>query len=54
MAKNVAMQAAALKPLYTCRDEVSAEYIEHEKEILLAQLRKTTEEHANRRRSSRA
>lgn len=34
MAKNVAMQAAALKPLYTCRDEVDAEYIEKEKEIL--------------------
>ena len=28
MAKNVAMQAAALKPLYTNRDEVDAEYIE--------------------------
>ena len=27
MAKNVAMQVAALKPLYTSRDEVSAEYI---------------------------
>ena len=34
MAKNVAMQAAALKPLYTCRDEVDADYIEKEKEIL--------------------
>ena len=34
MAKNVAMQAAALKPLYTNRDEVDAEYIEKEKEIL--------------------
>lgn len=34
MAKNVAMQAAALKPLYTTRDEVDAEYIEKEKEIL--------------------
>ena len=32
--KNVAMQAAALKPLYTNRDEVDAEYIEKEKEIL--------------------
>lgn len=36
MAKNVAMQAAALKPLYTCRDEVDQEYIEKEKEILAA------------------
>ena len=34
MAKNVAMQAAALKPLYTNRNEVSQEYIDHEKEIL--------------------
>ena len=36
MAKNVAMQAAALKPLYTSRDEVDADYIEREKEILTA------------------
>ena len=34
MAKNVAMQAAALKPLYTNRDEVDPDYIEKEKEIL--------------------
>ena len=34
MAKNVAMQAAALKPLYTNRNEVSQDYIDHEKEIL--------------------
>ena len=34
MAKNLAMQAAALKPLYTNRDEVDADYIEKEKEIL--------------------
>ena len=38
MAKNVAMQAAALKPAYTNRDEVSADYIAHEKEILMAQI----------------
>jgi elongation factor Ts len=38
MAKNIAMQIAALKPQYTDRSEVSAEYIEHEKEILLAQI----------------
>ena len=38
MAKNVAMQVAALKPLYTSDKEVSQEYIEHEKEILLAQI----------------
>ncbi len=35
MAKNLAMQAAALKPLYTSRDEVDADYIEKEKEICL-------------------
>ena len=34
MAKNVAMQAAALKPLYTNESEVDPAYIEHEKEIL--------------------
>ena len=34
MAKNVAMQAAALKPLYTNKDEVDSEYLEKEKEIL--------------------
>ena len=38
MAKNIAMQVAALKPQYTTRDEISAEYIEHEKEILRAQI----------------
>jgi elongation factor Ts len=38
MAKNVAMQAAALRPQYTNRDEVSADYIAHEKEILMAQI----------------
>lgn len=39
MAKNVAMQAAALKPVYTCRDEVDADYIEKEKEVLTAQAK---------------
>ena len=38
MAKNVAMQVAALKPQYTNRNEVNADYIEHEKEILMAQI----------------
>ena len=38
MARNVAMQIAALKPQYTSDSEVSAEYIEHEKEILMAQI----------------
>ena len=44
MAKNVAMQAAALKPVYTNRSEVSEEYIAHEKEILLAQIMNDTKE----------
>ena len=35
---NIAMQIAALNPKYVSRDEVSAEYIAHEKEILLAQI----------------
>ena len=38
MAKNVAMQVAALKPQYTSDKEVSEEYIAHEKEILMAQI----------------
>ena len=38
MAKNVAMQVAALRPQYTDRSEVSEDYIAHEKEILLAQI----------------
>lgn len=38
MAKNVAMQIAALKPQYTNRSEVSEDYIAHEKEILMAQI----------------
>ena len=38
MARNIAMQVAALKPQYTSDAEVSAEYIAHEKEILLAQI----------------
>ena len=36
MAKNVAMQAAALKPTYTTRDEVDQEFIAKETEILTA------------------
>ena len=44
MGKNIAMQAAALKPLYTSRDEVSEEYIAHEKEILLAQIKNDPKE----------
>ncbi|MDO4555568.1 MAG: translation elongation factor Ts [Lachnospiraceae bacterium] len=39
MGKNIAMQAAALKPLYTSRAEVDQDYIEKEKEILAAAAR---------------
>ncbi|WP_230397409.1 translation elongation factor Ts [Novisyntrophococcus fermenticellae] len=39
MAKNVAMQAAALKPLYTNESEVDQDYIEREKEILTVQAK---------------
>ncbi len=35
---NLAMQVAALNPKYVSRDEISADYIAHEKEILLAQI----------------
>ena len=35
---NIAMQIAAINPKYVSRDEVSADYIAHEKEILLAQI----------------
>ena len=41
---DVAMQVAALKPLYTSDSEVSAEYIEHEKEILMAQIQNDPKE----------
>ena len=37
--KNVAMQVAAMSPKYVSREEVSQEYIDHEKEILLAQAK---------------
>ena len=37
--RNVAMQVAAMSPKYVSRDEVSQEYLEHEKEILLAQAK---------------
>ncbi len=35
---NLAMQIAALSPKYVSRDEISEDYIAHEKEILLAQI----------------
>ena len=37
--RNVAMQVAALNPKYLSSDDVPAEYKEHEKEILIAQLK---------------
>ena len=36
--KNVAMQVAALNAKYVSRNEISADYIAHEKEILKAQI----------------
>ena len=42
--KNVAMQVAALNPKYVATEEVSQEYRDHEKEILLAQAMKENEE----------
>ncbi len=38
MAKNLAMQVAALRPVYTNRSEISDDYIAHEEEILRAQI----------------
>ena len=42
--KNVAMQVAAMSPKYISRDEVSQEFMDHEKEILLAQAKKENPE----------
>ncbi len=39
MAKNIAMQAAALNPRFTNENEVDQEYLDHEKEILLVQAK---------------
>jgi elongation factor Ts len=36
--KNVAMQIAALNPKYVSREEVSEEFLAHEKEIIMAQI----------------
>ena len=44
MAKNVAMQAAALRPEFTSRSEVSEDYIAHEKAILMAQIQNDPKE----------
>lgn len=42
--RNVAMQIAAMYPKYVSREEVSQEYMDHEKEILLAQAKKENPE----------
>ena len=47
LAHDVALQIAAAKPLYLVADEVPADVIEHEKEILLAQI-KNDEKLANK------
>ena len=44
MGKNIAMQIAALNPKYTSRDEVSSDFIEHEKSILMAQIQNDPKE----------
>ena len=44
MARNICMQVAALKPIYTSSSEVDADYIAKEKEILLAQIKNDPKE----------
>jgi len=44
MARNIAMQAAALKPMYTDRSQISEDFIEHEKAILMAQIKNDPKE----------
>ena len=48
---NIAMQIAALNPKYVSRDEVSADYIAHEKEILTASLGLRVSSSGNRLKS---
>ena len=43
---NIAMQVAALSPKYVSGEEISADYIEHEKEILRAQIMNDPKESA--------
>ena len=43
-AKNICMQVAALSPKYTNRSEISADFIAHEEEILLAQIKNDPKE----------
>lgn len=42
--KNVAMQVAAMSPKYVSRAEVAEDFLNHEKEILLAQAKKENPE----------
>ena len=42
--KNVAMQVAAMSAKYVSRQEVAQDYLDHEKEILLAQAKKENPE----------
>ena len=44
MGKNIAMQVAALNPLYISENEVPEEYIDHEKEIFFAQIKNDPKE----------
>ncbi len=46
MARNIAMQVAALNPKYTSNAEVPAEYIAHQEEILKAQIANDPKESA--------
>ena len=39
IAQNVAMQAAAMNPMYLSKDDVDADYIAKEKEIIVAQIK---------------
>lgn len=39
-AKNVAMQVAALNPLYNCREDIPQDFLDHEREILMEQASK--------------
>lgn len=41
---NVAMQVAALSPKYVTKDEIPGDYIAHEKEILMAQIKNDPKE----------
>lgn len=42
--RNIAMQVAAMKPQYVCREEIDEAFIAHEKEILMAQIKNDPKE----------